>query len=243
MPVNGQPQALRALLGWLAGRRSPPPGWIRFGSLRRLHPISRQFGFDRGQPIDRHYIEHFLEANADDMRGRVLEIGDDEYTRRFGGGRVEQRDVLHVSADNAKATFVADLTAAPQVPSDTFDCVIITQTLHLIYDMPAAVRTMHRILKPGGVCLVTVPGISQVDAGAWRDTWFWSVTDAAARRMFAEGFPGGDVQVGAHGNVLAACAFLHGLASSELTRRELDHADPAFPMLVTVRAVKGSAAP
>src|SRR3954469_20019384 len=157
----------RTLLGWLLGRRPPPPGAVRIGSLHRLTPISRAFGFDRGQPVDRHYIEAFLAAHAGDVRGDVVEIGDDAYTRRFGGDRVVRSDILHVSADNPRATIVADLADADHIASDSFDCVIVTQTLPLIFDIAAAVRTIHRILRPGGVCLATVPGISQVDAGAW----------------------------------------------------------------------------
>jgi hypothetical protein len=38
----------------------PPP--IEFGSFRRLTPISRLWGSDRGQPIDRRYIETSLNA-------------------------------------------------------------------------------------------------------------------------------------------------------------------------------------
>ena len=55
-------------------------------------------------------------------------------------------------------TITADLTDAPQISSDTFDCVIITQTLQMIYDLPTLMRTLHRILKPGGVVLATGSG-------------------------------------------------------------------------------------
>ena len=149
-----------------AARRSvlglPAVGQVDFGDLRRLAPISRKFGVDRGLPIDRFYVERFLDAHADDIRGHVLEIGEDTYTRRFGGARVMASDVLHVSADNPAATIVADLADAPQIPDDRFDAIILTQTLQLIFDPPAAIRTLHRILKPGGTLLVTVPGITPV---------------------------------------------------------------------------------
>lgn len=218
-------------------RRLRPPGGPRFGNLRRLAPVSRRFGFDRGQPIDRHYIEGFLAEHAEDVRGRVLEVGDDGYTRRFGGDRVDRSDVLNVHP-TPTATFVDDLATGLTLPAAAFDCVILTQTLHLIYDVRAAAGTVHRILKPGGVLLVTVPGISQIDAGAWRDTWFWSFTPAALERVLVETFGSGRARVRGHGNVLAACAFLHGLASAELSRRELAHVDPLYPLLVVGRARK-----
>jgi len=126
----------------MTAREGPPA----FGSRHTVHPASREFGFDRGTPIDRHYIERFLERHARDIRGRVLEVGDDAYTRRFGDGQVTTRDVLHVTPGNPQATIVADLADAAHIPSDAFDCVILTQTLHLVYDVRAALATLAVLL-------------------------------------------------------------------------------------------------
>jgi SAM-dependent methyltransferase len=216
---------------------------VRFGSLRRLRPLSRNFGWDRGgPPIDRYYIEGFLERHQDDVSGRVLEVKDDTYTRRFGGDRVERSDVLHPVPGNAVATIVADLTDsdASALPSDAFDCVILTQVLPFISDVAAALGSVHRVLRPGGVVLATVPGISQIvrrDMDAWGD--YWRFTSLSARSLFEEAFPGGVVEVEAHGNVLAAAAFLYGLSSEELKPEERDHLDPDYEVLITIRAVKG----
>jgi SAM-dependent methyltransferase len=215
-----------------------PLGGVRFGNLRRTEPVSRDFGFDRGQPIDRWYIEAFLTANAADVRGRVLEIGDDAYTRQFGGDRVSQRDVLHVDAANPKATIVDDLASGHLIPSASFDCVVLTQTLHLIYDLRAAVDTLHRILKPGGTLVMTVPGISQIDAGEWGSTWFWAFTPASIQRLFEERFPAHELSISSYGNVLAATAFLQGLAAEELSSAELSARDPLYPMVIGLRARK-----
>jgi SAM-dependent methyltransferase len=219
--------------------RWPPVGWARFGGLRRLTPISRVFGFDRGLCIDRYYIERFLSLHASDIQGHVLEIGDDSYTRRFGGNRVTKSDVLHVAAGNPKATIVADLTSANDIPSNTFDCMIFTQTLQFIYEVRDAIRTIYRILRPGGVLLATFSGISQIsryDMDRWGD--YWRFTSRSARRLFEETFPATSVVVEPHGNVLAAIAFLHGLAREDLHREELDYRDPDYEVLITVRAVK-----
>jgi glycosyltransferase involved in cell wall biosynthesis len=219
-------------------RRLRPLGGPRFGNLRRVVPVSREFGLDRGRPIDRHYIEHFLDRHRDEVAGRVLEIGDDSYTRRFGGARVTRSDVLNVQPGHPKTTIVADLAAGDHIPSETFDCIILTQTLQLIFDLPAAMRTLHRILKPGGVLLATMPGITQLHGGRWKDTWYWSFTPASTTRLFVEAFGPEQVSVHSHGNVLAACAFLQGLACDELAANELDANDPLYPLLLTVRAQK-----
>jgi SAM-dependent methyltransferase len=212
---------------------------IDFGDLRQLKPISSEWGFDRGRPIDRYYIDCFLSANAQDIRGHVLEIGSNIFTKRFGGDRVTNADILHVTEGNPLATIVGDLTCADHIPSDTFDCIICTQTLHFIYAVVKALRTLCRILKPGGVLLVTTPGISQVsryDMDRWGD--YWRFTSESARRLFGETFPTQHVRVKAYGNVLTAISFLHGLASEELRQQELDHFDPDYELLIAIRATK-----
>jgi glycosyltransferase involved in cell wall biosynthesis/SAM-dependent methyltransferase len=213
-------------------------GAVRFGDLDNVAPISDDFGFERGTPIDRFYIEQFLQRNAGDIAGRALEVGDDAYCRRFGGQRITQQDVLHVSADNPTATLVGDLSRPGTLPPAAFDCLVLTQTLHLIFDMHAAVAEMHRGLKPGGMVLLTVPGITRIDRGEWGADWFWSLTPAAATRLFGEVFGADNVRVESHGNVFAATAFLHGLAVEEVDAAKLTVNDACFPVIVTVRARK-----
>lgn len=216
-----------------------PVGSVRWGDLRKLKPISSVFGFDRGQCIDRYYIENFLTRHSKDIRGHLLEIGDNDYTKKFGGARVSRSDVLQVKPGNANATIVADLTQADVLTPNTFDCIILTQTLQFIYDTRAAIQTLHRILKPGGVLLATLAGISQIsryDMDRWGDCWRF--TSLSAKSLFGEVFPPEGVKVEVHGNVLTAIAFLHGLAAEELRKDELDYNDPDYEVLVTVRALK-----
>ena len=222
-----------------AGRINAPDtrGWD-WGDLRRLQPVSREFGYDRGLPIDRYYIERFLEAHRQDVTGCTLEIGDDEYTRRYGGDRPTRRDVLHVHHGNPAATIVGDLADAPQIADATFDCIVVTQTLHLIYDVDRAVATLHRILRPGGVVLATFPGISQLSEDEWSRTWSWAFDSRLAGRLFAFHFGDRGVTAEAHGNSLAAAAFLQGLATADLAPVQLDVYEEGCELLVGVRAVK-----
>ncbi len=221
----------------------PRVGAVDLGDLDRVSPISSNFGFDRGTPIDRYYIEGFLQRHASDIRGRCLEIGDDAYCRRFGGGRITRQDVLHVSPDAPAATIVGDLATPGILPDGAFDCLVITQTLHLIFDMRAAVLELHRALKHDGVLLLTVPGISQIDRGEWNATWFWSLTRQSAVRLFSEVFGAANVHVEQYGNVFAATAFLQGLAVEEVDRSKLDVLDESYPVTLAVRARRAAPIP
>jgi SAM-dependent methyltransferase len=208
------------------------PAW--FGTLRRTKPLSDAWGRDRGTPLDRYYIERFLERERSAIRGRVLEVLDASYTRQFGLD-VDRSDVLDIDPTNAAATLVADLAAADAIPSESFDCFILTQTLQYVYDVRSAIEHVHRILAPNGVVLCTLPSVSRI-ARRHSETDHWRFTAASARALFAASFGDDNVAVESHGNVLTAMAFLTGISAEELSRRELDETDPFFPLVVTVRA-------
>jgi len=215
---------------------------VDFGSLRRITPFSRDWGWDRGTPVDRYYIARFLDRRRGDVRGRVLEVGDRMYTERFGDGEVTRSDVLHLDASNPAATVVADLNVErePAIPDSSFDCIILTQSLQFVYELRHAVANLHRALKPGGVLLTTVPGICAAQPGSdsWSDEWCWSFTRTSVERLLGEEFGAANLEVEVSGNVLAASAFLYGLADDELEAIELDARDPAYPVIVAARAVK-----
>jgi SAM-dependent methyltransferase len=208
----------------------------RLGSLRRISPLSQDFGYDRGTPVDRYYIEEFLRAECSHIRGRVLEVKDSTYTDGFGGG-VTQRDVLDVDPRNPLATFVDDLAAAHELPDAAFDCFILTQTLQYIFDVTAAVSHAHRILKPGGALLVTVPTLSPIVADA-QLTDYWRFTPASCTTLFGDVFGPESILVRGYGNVLTTVAFLFGMAHEELAGQELDTHDARFSMLISIRALK-----
>jgi SAM-dependent methyltransferase len=213
---------------------APAVGHVRWGDLRRTTPISSSL-WGRGLPIDRWYIESFLAANAADIAGRVLEIKGSAYTRRFGGTRVTAFDVLDIDAANPDATIIADLNAATNLPDNAFDCIIITHTLLLIFDVAAAIRELHRSLKPGGVLLATEAGITRIDEGV---SAYWMFTVLSMRRLFERHFPGPHLTVASLGNLLSAISLFEGLSADELRPEEMSVCDPHFPVMVTVRAKK-----
>jgi SAM-dependent methyltransferase len=231
------------LLRWLRhaksrARADPPVGGVDFGDLALQTPIDAAFGLGRGgMAIDRAYIESFLSRYRADIAGRVLEVADDSYTRRFGGSAVRQSDVLSLVPGPA-VTIVADLCRPPEdLPWGSFDCVVFTQTLQFVAEPATAVKTLAGLLKPEGILLATFPGISQIsryDDERWGDRW--RLTALAARELLDDGFR--DVDVEAFGSVLTAIGVLHGLVVEDLPAGALDARDPDYEVVVTARAVR-----
>lgn len=211
----------------------------RWHNLRSLSPISKVFGYDRGIPIDRAYIEKFLENNKEVIKNRVCEIGECRYMKKFGVD-ISQQIVFSFSQSNSiNATFVGDLSVVNSLPESVVDCFICTQTLNFIYDFKSAIRGIYRMLDTGGVLLATVAGLCQIsryDMDKWGD--YWRFTDHSIKIMFAEVFGVENVEVEVFGNVLAATSLLHGIAAEELTYDEIFYKDNDYQVIISVKAFK-----
>lgn len=210
------------------------PNWH---SLRSTKPISRVFAFDRGTPIDRIYIEQFLESNKNYIKGTLCEIAEGSYCKKYGHD-VNKIEIFH-NNENPNATIVGDLSNISTLPENKIDCFIVTQTLNFIYDFKSAIKGIHYMLKDGGVALVTVAGISQIsryDMDKWGD--YWRFTDLSVKKSFEEVFGIGNIEVEIYGNVLAAISYLEGICAEELTREELFYRDKDYQLVITVRATK-----
>jgi SAM-dependent methyltransferase len=213
----------------------------RWGNLRRRQPFSERYGFDRGLPVDRHYIERFLARHAQDVRGRVLEVADARYTERFGGAAVEQSDVVDIDPDNVRASIVADLCEPGSLPASSFECLLITQTLQLLPDLDTGLGNAWRALAPGGVLLATVPSLSRVDRHL-REVDLWRFTPRGFEQALRRACPDATaLEVEGFGNLVTGIAFLLGLAAEELDAEELDYVDPFFPLLACARVQRAAA--
>lgn len=212
---------------------------ILFAYLLRRVPFSRLFGYDRGLPIDRYYIEKFLQKNKINIQGIVLEVGSDFYSLKFGDDRVWLTDVLNVSGDNPRTTIIGDLGSGSNIPLDRFDCIILTQTLQFIFDFKSAVKHCYDALVPGGVLLVTVPGITQIsryDMDHWGE--YWRFTSLSISRVFSDVFGEDRINTETFGNVLSSSAFLYGLSSKDLRISDLEYNDCDYELIITVKATK-----
>ncbi|MCF6276326.1 MAG: methyltransferase [Candidatus Magasanikbacteria bacterium] len=215
-----------------------PKSKVIFNDLQRIYPISTMFGFDRGTPIDRYYIENFLSANSKFITGKVLEIGDNIYTLKYGNKNVKS-EVLGFDKTSPNVTIIGDLTKMETLPNKEIDCFICTQTYNFIYDVKKAIKGSYYILKEKGTLLGTVSGISQIsryDMDKWGD--YWRFTDKSIRILLEEaGFK--NINVYPMGNVLASIAFLQGVVIEDMPKKQLlNKHDKDYQLTICFTAIK-----
>jgi glycosyltransferase involved in cell wall biosynthesis len=201
----------------------------------KIEPLSQLWGLDRGKPIHRYYLETFLKEFSSLIRGNCLEFQEDSYTTRFGGSSVCRIDILHIDNTKPQATIVADLTKPNDIPDKSFDCIICTHVLHIIFELDKAVSELHRILKPGGVLMVAVPHISMCGLNTHE---LWRFTPEGLHAVLAKSFGPDNVNVHAYGNSLTAAGDLRGLVVHEFTKTELNFNDPRFAVEVCALAAR-----
>jgi SAM-dependent methyltransferase len=202
----------------------------RWGNLRRTIPFSAAYGFERGTPIDRHYLHRFLNVHRDLITGDVLEVQNSSYTTRYGHDlrRTETFDIL----PQFSPTYLCDFARSEGiVPSASYDCVLLPNTLQHLRDLDACLRNALRVVRPGGVILASAAGLIPL-TGDTPD--YWRLSPDGWREKMAIAWAGAEIEVAGHGNCLAAMAAQLGLALEELTTSELDAYDPRYPVLTTI---------
>lgn len=73
--------------------------------------------------------------------------------------RISKAAAKYVTADHDRGDcdLRLDMSAMPSVPDQSFDVVIACDVLEHVPDDLAAMREIHRVLRPGGTAILTVP--------------------------------------------------------------------------------------
>lgn len=198
--------------------------------IKSTEPVSRLFGNERGTPVDRYYIEQYLERESKEITlcDRVLEVGEDTYSKRFFPN--SESDILDYSMG-------MDLTKKETLPESRYDVFICTQVLHQIYDVKSAIEGAYYLLKEGGVLLATVCG--NISKLARNDEYehYWGFTECSLKKIVGEVFEK-EIKTEFYGNSAVATAFVQGISLEELDKAILNKKDKDFTICISVTAKK-----
>lgn len=194
-------------------------------------PVSRLFGNERGTPVDRYYIERYLEKESEQLSNceYIIEVGEDVYSKRFFP------DCQHDILDYSKGM---DLTISETLPQNKYDVFICTQVFHQIFDISAAIKGSFQLLKSGGIMLATVCGNISKLARNEEYEHYWGFTDISIKKMVQSVFGEEAVKVESYGNAAVATAFVQGLSLEELNTEILDEVDKDFTICISITARK-----
>lgn len=204
----------------------------------KLQPVGRTFGYSRGSSISRYYIEKFLGANIHYIKGNILEIGDNQYTQKYGASdsvsyvfRYGEGQNYYDKENNVNVVY-GNLEKEVNVEDVKFDCIILTQVLDMIFDIKNAIKNVKHLLCEGGVILLTVSGITPISRSDMdRYGHYWCFTNKAIETLLNDDWYHSEVYT--YGNAKVACAFIQGMSSEELTKEELDYCDEEFQVMLS----------
>lgn len=198
-----------------------------------IQPCSRKMGWERGTPVDRVYIERFLQKHKDKICGTVVEIAEDTYSKQYGTNL--EKTVIFTADEKATGqVIVGDLQSGAGVQEGFADCFILTQTLPFIYDVKASCENIVKSLKQGGYALITVRGISMVskyDEQRWGD--YWGFTRQSLKKLFDMSNVE-IVDLVQYGNMKTAIGFMCGLAYEDLEKQDFAEDDELYPVLLGI---------
>lgn len=200
--------------------------------------ISRDWGYRRGTPIGRKYIECFLETNRQFIRGDILEVAETTYSEQFSDQtNVHSMTAIHVN--DVEGCRKANLETGEGLGIEEFDTMIITQTLAYIYDLKAAVHNIYNALRSKGNCFITVTDIGHMGENeSEKYGCYWGFHRLGITKLFAEIFGEENVCSAVYGNIKTVTAQLYGLAAEDIPEEYLYVNDDNYPMIIGIRAYK-----
>lgn len=112
------------------------------------------------------------------VRGRVLDVGGGNFPRYKYLFRFSE----YISMDVSEGKNVDVVGKIEKIPfsENSFDSIICTQVLGDVFDLENAFRELNRVLKPGGVALITENLFDPLHSEP-RD--FWRFTQHSLRRL------------------------------------------------------------
>ena len=207
----------------------------------KIKRVSKKFGFDRGLPIDRFYIDKYLDKNlSKSTYQNGLEVGGVQYLEKFKVAK--KTALLHpeylISEGHGDQALVVDLNKKfKNIGDEKFDLIIATNVLNFVEEPHLALNTFQELLVPGGLLIISVSAsmpISEFDKNRWGDFWRFSLQGL---RLIL-GKTDMDFEIEYRGNFRATIAFLCGMATEECPEIDLLDLDDEFPITIFAKCKK-----
>jgi SAM-dependent methyltransferase len=209
----------------------PDVGAVNWGDLRRPQPLCQFFGFMRGTPIDRYYLDQFIKSIQKEVSGITLEIGGEKTNQELYGFKLTT-EYRVLDLPGWSDDIVGDATNPEAVSDNSFDSIIIFNVLEHCENPQAVVDNIYKWLKPGGRAFAMVPCTQRIHPTP-RD--YWRPMPDGLQVLF-KAFH--EKKVTTYGNITTVIASFHGIAVEELTTAEMDFTHPDYPVVACIVAQK-----
>ena len=96
-------------------------------------------------------------------RGRLIDLGCGNMPfRSFVSGQLIGYDSLDLFPRHTLVTYVGDIQNMTMIQDETYDTALCMEVLEHVPDPFRAAREIYRILKPGGILVMSVPHLSRL---------------------------------------------------------------------------------
>ena len=202
-------------------------------TLRSIKKHSEKFGFDRGTPIDRYYIDHFLKnLNLENNFNRSLEFGEILYSDSF---KVKEKYFLshpeYETRDIASNQILFDLNSEHSYEGTKFDLILSTNVINFTKNPFVSIKHHIDMLNSRGTLVLTVSAsmpISKFDAERWGD--YWRFTPDGLNQLLRT--LNCEYHIKSFGSFVTSIAFLCGLSAEEIDATDLNKNDDSYPIVV-----------
>lgn len=209
-----------------------PFGAIEYSDFKRYAPLCHDYGYSRGTPIDRYYLEQFIREIRSYVVGYTLEIGgsrENQYLYGFTNAMSYKTMDMH---QKPEVDITGDIHDPNSLGSNSFDSIILFNVLEHCEKPWIVVENIYNWLTKRGSVFCMVPNSQRIHRDP-KD--YWRILPDGMRSLFAK-FP--IKQLYLYGNPITTIATMMGVAAEELSSEELNSFNSEYLVATCIYACK-----